>query len=69
MCRALLSSDSAPECPPASPPLEPVVTDMELVPTAVCPQCGKGRMVVVEELPPTLIGPWGLKQSGEQSRV
>ena len=38
---------------------------MELVPTAVCPQCGKGRMVVVEELPRTLIGPWDLNESGE----
>jgi Putative transposase/Transposase zinc-binding domain len=65
VCRALLSSDSASECPPTCPPLEPVVIDTELATTAVCPQCGKGRMVVVEELPPTLIGPWGLKQSGE----
>jgi hypothetical protein len=65
VCRALLSSDSASDCPSTCPPLEPVVTDMELVPTAVCPQCGKGRMVVVEELPRTLIGPWDLNESGD----
>ena len=65
VCRALLSNDSTSECPSTCPSLEPVVTEMELVPTAVCPQCGKGRMVVVEELAPTLIGPWDLKQSGE----
>ncbi len=64
VCRALLSSDSAPECPTTSPSVEPVVSDVEPVSTAVCPRCGKGRMVVVEELPPTLIGPESLEQFG-----
>jgi hypothetical protein len=56
-CRALLESASTLERPPTSPSVEPVVSDMEPVSTAVCPQCGKGRMLVVEHLPPTPIGP------------
>jgi hypothetical protein len=63
-CRTLLSSTSAPECPPTSLPVEPVVSDMEPVRTAVCPQCGKGRMLVVQDLPPTPIGPENLERFG-----
>ena len=63
-CRTLLSSTSAPECPPTSLPVEPVVSDTELVRTAVCPQCGKGRMLIVEDLPPTPIGPENLERFG-----
>jgi Putative transposase len=47
-CRALLESASASECPPTSPSVEPVVSNMEPVSTVVCPQYGKGRMLVVE---------------------
>ena len=63
-CRTLLSSTSAPECPPTSLPVEPVVSDTEPVRIAVCPQCGKGRMLVVENLPPTPLSPEELERFG-----
>ncbi len=63
-CRALLESDSAPECPKASLSVEPVVNDVEPVSAIVCPRCGKGRMLVVDYLSSTEIGPESLEQLG-----
>ena len=63
-CRALLDSDSAPECPTASLFIEPVVNDVGPVSTIVCPRCGKGCMFVVDYLPSTPIGSESLEQLG-----
>ena len=52
VCRSLLSGVSAPECPATGSSSELIMNDAEPVSTGVCPQCGKGRMFIVEELPP-----------------
>jgi hypothetical protein len=41
------------------------MSDMKAVSTGVCPQCGKGRMVVVEEFPPIPIGQEHLNRCGD----
>ena len=64
VCRTLLSSASAPVCPATGSSVEPAMSGVDLVSTAVCPRCGKGRMVVVEELPPILIGLENLERFG-----
>jgi hypothetical protein len=63
-CRALLDRDSTPECPLAAPAVEPLLPDTEPVRTFVCPQCGKGHMFIVEELPPIPFDPVSLEQTG-----
>jgi hypothetical protein len=64
LCRTLLSGVSAPECPPTGSSVEPIMNDMQPVSTGVCRQCGKGRMFVVEKLPPTRADPNNLERIG-----
>ena len=64
VCRTLLSGVSVPECPAAAPSVEPIVSDVELLSTGACPRCGKGRMFVVEELPPIRVDPNNLERIG-----
>jgi hypothetical protein len=55
LCRRLLDSDSAIE--PKSPETEEIPESLSSVtPTRVCPVCGAGRMIVVEEFPPLPAG-------------
>ncbi len=63
-CRALLVKDSAPECPLATPAVEPVVSDTEPARTTACPRCGKGRMLVVDYLSSSPIDSVSLEQTG-----
>jgi Putative transposase/Transposase zinc-binding domain len=50
LCRRLLQPDSAVE--PESPEVKAPESSSSISPTRVCPACGAGRMVLIEELPP-----------------
>jgi Putative transposase/Transposase zinc-binding domain len=50
LCRGLLQPDSAVE--PESPEVKAPESSGSISPTRVCPACGAGRMVLIEELPP-----------------
>jgi hypothetical protein len=51
LCRRLLGSGSAVE--PESPQTKPIPeSPSSITPTQVCPICGAGRMIVIEEFPP-----------------
>jgi Putative transposase/Phage integrase, N-terminal SAM-like domain len=55
LCRRLLDSDSAIE--PKSPETEEIPeSPSSVTPTQVCPVCGAGRMIVIEEFPPLPAG-------------
>jgi Putative transposase/Transposase zinc-binding domain len=63
LCRELLASRSPAE--PESPATLPLPESLPSVtPTRVCPICGAGRMIVIEEFPPLPDGPEILSGSG-----
>jgi hypothetical protein len=49
LCRRLLAPESAADC--GSPPAEPTIEPAPVTATRVCPVCGAGRMLLLEELP------------------
>jgi len=60
LCRVLLQPPSAVE--PKSPAAEAPQNSTSISPTRVCPVCGAGRMVLIEELPPRP-APWDSRQT------
>ena len=63
LCRRLLDSDSAIE--PKSPETEEIPeSPSSVTPTQVCPVCGAGRMIVIEEFPPLPAGQETHERSG-----
>jgi hypothetical protein len=62
-CRALLDKDFACAFPVATPAVESEVSGTKPDPTTICPRCGKGRMYIVEDLPPIPIDPVNVGQA------
>jgi hypothetical protein len=52
LCRQLLGSGTAAEPEPPEEPRETRENLSPITPTRVCPVCGAGRMIVIQELPP-----------------
>jgi hypothetical protein len=55
LCRKLLEDASPSEVKPDCPSVEPVLVATVSTPSGLCPECGKGRMVVIADLPPITI--------------
>jgi hypothetical protein len=54
-CRELIAMAATPQADTASTepaPVKPPALETTVTPTRVCPQCGSGRMIVIEEIPP-----------------
>jgi hypothetical protein len=55
LCRQLLSDGATAE--PGSPePMKQSENPVPVTPTRVCPKCGAGRMILIEEFPPSAVG-------------
>jgi ribosomal protein L37AE/L43A len=68
-CRELLGLAVTPQAdmaPTAPEPITPPVQETTVTPTRVCPRCGAGRLVVVAEFPPVVLG-WGIATVPEPS--
>src|SRR5262249_45856339 len=61
-CRALLDNDLGSKFPLPTPSTEPDVSDTKPDPTTRCPCCGKGRVFIVEDLPPSAFHAMGMRQ-------
>ena len=65
LCRRLLDSGSAIE--PESPETKQIPdSPSSITPTQVCPVCGTGRMIVIEEFPPLPAGQEAPERSGSR---
>jgi Putative transposase/Transposase zinc-binding domain len=63
LCRRLLDSGSAVE--PESPEAKQITENpSSIAPTRVCPVCGAGRMIMIEEFPPLPAGQQAHERSG-----
>ena len=56
LCRRLLGASTAAEPESAEETKETRESPSSITPTRVCPVCGAGRMIVIEEFPPMPAG-------------